>query len=83
MNATLLLLTIRAAHQAGVVESVGYLRDRANKRTAAPGSAHRRSELRQAADVLDGRVGRAEQRSRARSARTSPSPTSDQTERRP
>ena len=82
MNAQLLLLTYRLAHQQGVTESVAYLRDRARSHVDAPGSAHRRSELRQAADVLDERIGRAEQRGRDL-ARTSLSPTYDQTEKRP
>lgn len=87
-----LLLALRLAHQRGVAESVTHLRATAHTLHGTPGDRRKRNALNAAANELDKRIGRAEQRRRdqARTANprpplqlvaTSPLPTSDQTER--
>ena len=89
-----LLLALRLAHQRGVAESVTHLRATAHTLHGTPGDRRKRNALNAAANELDQRIGRAEQRRRdqARAANPRPplqlvapslSPTKDVTERTP
>lgn len=69
-----LLLAFRLAHQRGVAESVTHLRTTAHTLHGSPGDRRKRNALNAAANELDQRIGRAEQRSRDQARTPHPRP---------
>jgi hypothetical protein len=74
MHPQLILLAFRLAHQRGVAESVTHLRTTAHGLHGTAGDRRKRNALNAAANELDERIGRAEQRSRDQARTANPRP---------
>lgn len=74
MNSIAILLAFRAGRAAGIAESVTHLRTTAHALHGAPGDRHKRNVLNAAANELDQRIGRAEQRRRDQARTANPRP---------
>lgn len=75
MNTLALLLAFRAGRIAGIAESVTHLRTSAHTLHGTPGDRRKRNALNAAANELDERIGRAEQRRRDQARTANPRPS--------